>query len=74
VRCRPLGGGGRVGEERRKNVEPQCWSVFKNVDQHYHENVDEPFEKNVGFNIFVYTNVVATFSKKMLVQLFMKKF
>jgi hypothetical protein len=28
-----------------KNVEAKCWNIFKNVDQHYDENVGELFLK-----------------------------
>jgi hypothetical protein len=35
-----------------KNVEAKCWNIFKNVDQHYDQNVGEFFLRNVGSNIF----------------------
>jgi hypothetical protein len=36
---------GRKKKKLGKNVEAKCWNIFKNVNQHYDENVDEFFLK-----------------------------
>jgi hypothetical protein len=67
----PMSGALPEVEEEKKLMKKimlnkKCRNILKNV-----ENVNETFLKNVGFNIFVYTNVGAIFPK-MLGQLFIK--
>jgi hypothetical protein len=55
----PEGGAERGG----KNVESKNIGTFSKILINI-SRIDENFLKNVGFNIFIYINVGATFSKK----------